>query len=259
MAEQLRRWLGPLGRYRPGLLRKDMAQGFHNCDTWTLPAWARLLRVCSPEERLLERLELGGQVVYDVGAFTGAYSMFFSRRVGEAGRVVAFEPRPESFALLVANLERNHIRNILPLHVALGEQSGERAIYMLPGMPTTASLAPEARTPLRRKCGQARIQKLDALVQSVPLPPPQLIKIDVEGLELEVLQGAVLTLERHRPDLLVEVHGESGRQKIDRIERLGGLLEPLGYSLLHAESGLMLGAAHSSGQIASGHIFAHAA
>ncbi len=208
---------------------------------------------------MLEGLELAGQVVYDVGAFTGAYSMFFSQRVGASGRVIAFEPRAESYATLVANLERNRIRNVLPLQVALGEQDGEHTLYMLPGMPTTASIAAEARTPLRRECGRARVDRLDALAEAVPLPPPRLIKVDVEGLELEVLRGAAQTLARHRPDVLVEVHGESGQHKLERITHLCALLRPLGYSLLHAESGEMLGATASGGRaVASGHIFAHA-
>ncbi|MGH9487433.1 MAG: FkbM family methyltransferase [Terriglobales bacterium] len=253
---ELRQWLGPLGRYRPGLLRKDMAQGFHNCDGRTVPAWARLLRFASPEEKLLEGLEMDGQVVYDVGAFTGAYSLFFSRQVGPSGRVIAFEPQDQSFLVLIANLERNRVRNVLPLHVALGERAGARPIFMLPGMRTTASLAPEAHTPLRRQIGEAQVERLDELMHSVPLPPPGLIKVDVEGLELEVLHGAQRTLEAHRPNLLIEVHGASLQHKAERIQNLCNLLRPLGYSLLHAESGRTLGATVLP-DVNGGHIFAH--
>ncbi|MGH9414278.1 MAG: FkbM family methyltransferase [Terriglobales bacterium] len=256
-AEELRRWLGPLGRYRPGLFRKDMAEGFHNCDAWTLPPWARLLRLSSPEERLLQRIELAGAVVYDVGAFTGAYSLFFSRQVGEAGRVIAFEPRAESYAKLVANLERNRIQNVLPLPIALGATAGRRALFMLPGMPTTASLAPEALTPLRRKSGEVEVQRLDVLIASIPLPPPRLLKVDVEGLEMEVLEGAKATLEQYRPDLLIEVHGDSGRHKTQRVDAMCALLRPLGYSLLHAETGVRLDVTEHA--VSSGHIYAQAA
>ncbi|MGH9466912.1 MAG: FkbM family methyltransferase [Terriglobales bacterium] len=259
VAQELRRWMGPLGRYRPGLFRKDLTEGFRNCDMWSLPTWARVLRCSSTaEEKLLETLQIRGQIVYDVGAFNGTYSLFFSRRVGASGRVIAFEPRAESFATLLANLQRNHITNVLPLHLGLGAEAGVRRLFMLPGMPTTASMSPEAQTPLRLATGEAKVETLDQLVETVPLPPPNLIKVDVEGLEMEVLQGSSRTLAQHLPDLLIEVHGDSGKHKAERIEALCRMLRPLGYSLLHAESGRKLAAAAPLA-ISSGHIFAHAA
>ena len=254
----MRGWLGPLGRYRPGIVRQDMARGFRNCDGWTLPGWARLPRWSSPEERMLERMDLRGQVVYDVGAYRGAYSLFFSRRVGPAGRVIAFEPEARNFALLRRNLERNQVRNVMPLQIALGEERDLRTIYGLPGMPTTASLAEEARTPLRRARGQACVESLDELLGALALPQPQFLKIDVEGMELEVLRGAAKTLERLRPGLLIELHGCSRGHKRRRAAELAELLQPCGYALIHAESGRVV-RGESEGGVVAGHIFAQGA
>lgn len=254
--EAMRAWLGPLGRYRPGLFRKDMAQGFYNCDALSLPGWARLLSWGSPEERLLESLDLRDKVVYDVGAHAGSYSLFFSRQVGAGGRVVAFEPQEESFAKLARNLQYNHIGNVLPLRLALGGKRGARPIFMLPGMSTTASLADEARTPLRRSAGETPVERLDDLILAMALPPPDFVKIDVEGMEFDVLQGASLTLDRHRPDLLIEVHGSSRRHKAERLRQVAQLLLPLGYALTHAETGQAI---EGDGDgVAAGHIFAQA-
>ncbi|HUX67279.1 MAG TPA: FkbM family methyltransferase [Terriglobales bacterium] len=256
-AERVRGWLGPLGRYRPGLFRKDMAAGFRNCDAGATPGWARWLGWSSPEERLLESLELNGKVVYDVGAHAGAYSLFFSRRVGVGGRVIAFEPQAASFAKLARNLQDNHIGNVVPLRLALGDEEGTRAIYMLPGMSTTASLAAEARTPLRRAVGETRIARLDDLIAELGLPAPEFIKIDVEGMEVEVLRGGYATLARHRPALLIEAHGASRRHKAERIREIAELLLRLGYELTHAESGQRMGREEDG--VAAGHIFALAA
>ena len=149
-----RQLLGPLGRYRPSLFRMDMADGFEQSGL-RLPRW--LPRWISPEDQLLEKLALGGKTVYDIGAHTGTYTLFFSRRVGEAGRVVAFEPQPENFARLTRNIERNRIGNVQALRVGLGAVAGERPLFKIPGMATTASMAGDARTLLRRGAGSARV------------------------------------------------------------------------------------------------------
>lgn len=250
-------WLGPLGRYRPGLLRKDLTRGFRNCDARSWPRWARLPLFVSPEERLLLKLPLQGKVVYDVGAHTGAYTLFFSRQVGASGAVVAFEPHPRSHAILRRNLACNRIGNARALRYALGAASGSRPLYALPGMSTTASLAPEASTPLRRCVGAVEMEPLDRLVGRLQLPPPSFIKIDVEGMELDVLRGASDTLQRCRPDLLIEVHGASHRHKSECIRQVALLLAPWGYRLLHAETGAAVTAANA--RLGSGHLWASVA
>lgn len=257
-AAQAWNWLGPLGRYRPGVFRKNMARGFKNAGGWgaaaRMPDWWP--QWSSAEEKLLGQIDFHGQVVYDVGAFAGAYALFFSRAVGAGGYVVAFEPQPENFSKLARNLALNQAPNVQALELALGASTGARPIFRLPGMATTASLAPDARTPLRRHAGVAHMVRLDDLVACMALPPPGFVKIDVEGLELEVLRGAAKTLAQYRPTLLVEVHGASRRAKSERATTLASLLEPLGYELTHAESGQ----AFRSGAPApaAGHIFAQA-
>jgi len=243
-----------LGRYRPALFRKDMADGFRLTPALTWPrSWSRW---SSPEERLLDTLDLAGKVVYDIGAHSGAYTLFFSRRVGETGWVVAFEPQPRNFARLLHNLHLNHVVNAQPLRLGLGANSEVRDLYMLPGMSTTASMADESRTPLRRHAGSAQLERLDTLVERMPLPPPDFLKIDVEGLELEVLHGALRTLHRYRPGILVEVHGASREQKAARVRSLTALLQRLGYSLIHAESGQAVTAQSAP---ATGHVYARQA
>ena len=258
-----RRWarlgLGPLGRYRPGLFRRHLARGFHNDGGWgavaRLPAWWP--QWSSPEEKLLDRLELMGQVVYDVGACAGAYSLFFSRRVGESGSVIAFEPQPENFAKLTRNLNLNRVSNVHAFELALGATTGPRTIFKLPGMSTTASLAPEADSLFRRRAGVAQVVRLDDLFGTMTLPPPGFIKIDVEGLELDVLQGALGTLSQHRPRLLIEVHGTSRSVKASRMRQIAAFLAALGYTLTHTESGQRL-RGDATPSPASGHLFAEA-
>jgi len=231
-----------------------LAQGFKNCEHFYLPQWARLPHVVSPEERLLLGMDLAGKVVYDIGAHVGAYTLFFSRQVGSAGLVVAFEPQARSFARLATNLKLNAIANVRIERAALGAAREERTLFMLPWMRTTASLATEARTPLRMRAGVCRVERLDEMVRTLRLRPPDFIKLDVEGMEREVLAGAVDTLRRRRPDLLIEVHGVNRDQRERRVRALAAPLERLGYSIHHAESGRRVNSRVAA--CAGGHLFA---
>ncbi|MGH9534815.1 MAG: FkbM family methyltransferase [Terriglobales bacterium] len=250
-----RHLLGPLGRYRPGWLRRDLAAGFRNCDRLSVPHWAHLPDACTSEERLLENLLLDGKVVYDIGAHAGAFSLFFSRRVGPQGAVIAFEPCPATFDRLRRNLEINAVTNVRPVPCALGREAAHRALYMLPGMPSTASLAPEARTRLRRRTAAVAVEPLDALARRLSLPGPDFIKIDVEGMEVEVLAGATGTLRRWRPDVLVEIHGVGAHGRRCQAERITRLLTRLGYGLTHVESRSDVAPGRAS-VAAVGHLFA---
>ncbi|MGH9543075.1 MAG: FkbM family methyltransferase [Terriglobales bacterium] len=252
----LRRWLGPLGRYRPGVLRHGLAQGFRTCDWWSCPHWARLFGLASPEERLLLGLSWEGKVVYDIGAHSGAYTLFFARRVGLRGQVVAFEPQPRNFRKLTRNLRLNRIRNARGVEMAVGRGPGRRSIFMLPCMTTTASLAEEADTPLRWRVGQAEVAALDALIGELRLPPPQFVKIDVEGMEGEVIEGAAKTLDRWRPELLIEMHGLGRAHRLSRAESMVRRLMALGYTLVHAESATLI-TTNNAERAAIGHLYAY--
>lgn len=251
-----RRWLGPLGRYRPGVLRRDLARGFRNCDWRSCPPWARMFGATSPEEKLLLNLLWEGKVVFDVGAHSGSYTLFFARHVGPRGMVVAFEPQPHIYRKLLRNLSLNHIDNAFPVRMAVGRGSERRAIFALPGMTTTASLAREAETPLRRRTGAAQVEPLDALIANLRLPSPGFVKIDVEGMEDEVLEGATELLRRGHPELLIEMHGLGRSHREERASTMVGRLLALGYRLLHAESGAAI-TLHNAAEAAAGHLYAY--
>ncbi len=95
------------------------------------PDELRLLEVigCSRggEHRLLEMLIQAcqpGNVVYDIGASIGTHTIFLAKRVGEYGRVIAFEPESQSFEQLQSNLWLNLLNNVAVFHIALGEREG---------------------------------------------------------------------------------------------------------------------------------------
>jgi FkbM family methyltransferase len=142
-----------------------------------------------------------GDHVYDVGANIGTHTLAFARFVGVEGRVVAFEPRPELFGLLSANIQtHNQLPQVVAEPHALGAKPTRIIIPPLPvdvranhgGMSLQEDDVPGATSVEIRRLDDYSPARLN------------LIKIDVEGMELEVLAGATETIARCRPIIFIE-------------------------------------------------------
>jgi len=153
-----------------------------------------------PEEWLMEALS-GGMTVIDVGAHQGRYAIQFSRHVGEAGLVVAVEPEPRNLELLSRNLELNGIHNVRTIRAACW--SCRESLEFLRS--TTLDLSRVSKS--SRKNERLVGLPLDDLVEELALRRVDQMKIDVEGAELEVLEGGRKMLREFRPRLFVECHG----------------------------------------------------
>ena len=167
-------------------------------------------------QRLFSQQLSPGDVVFDVGAHVGFYSLLASRLVGPAGRVVAFEPLPRNLELLERHFSHNATSNVTVVKAAVGERTGEER-FAGKGEPSMGSLAAEGEL--------VDLVCIDDLVDRGDVPPPRLIKIDVEGAESRVLQGAAATLAKHRPAILLAAHGWKQWSECSR------RLADLGYSL----------------------------
>jgi FkbM family methyltransferase len=154
---------------------------------------------------LLYHLINSKDTVLDVGAFIGTHTLAFSRKVGGAGRVYAFEPQPTFFEVLKKNIEQNALTNVRALGVALGDRSGRAEIREIDASDTcnfgetsvsaVGSAASDAVS--RRTVGLITVDQL-------ALDRCDLIKIDAEGMEIEVLRGAQQTLCSMRPVVSAE-------------------------------------------------------
>lgn len=149
------------------------------------------------ELKALKRHLGPGATVVDVGANVGNHAVFFARRM-KARRVVVFEPNPLAAAPLMANVLLNRLADVVRLDhlgIALGAAAAEGF-----GMrPHDRNLG---ATRLRPREGRIAVRTGDACLAD---ETPDLIKIDVEGMELEVLAGLSATIARARPLMLVEV------------------------------------------------------
>ena len=156
----------------------------------------------SREERtLLEALVKPGDVVCQVGANIGSLTIPLARAVGDDGMVLALEPQPVIFRTLVANLALGNHWNVRALEAAAGKQAGKAAMpaidYTRPGNFGGLGLSSEP-TPQ-----QVALVTIDGALAGVP--SLALLHVDAEGHELDVLDGAVQTIRRHRPLLYLEV------------------------------------------------------
>lgn len=171
----------------------------------------------------LQRFVRPGDVAYDVGANLGLYCRYISTCF-HAGKIVAFEPSPDNLEELRGNLALGGITDqVQVMPIALGDNDGEESFQIDDISSASGTLnrvtdgeACQARAQygLPPKLTSVRVAKLDSIVESGQAAPPQVIKIDVEGAEDLVLRGAVNTLRRHGPILIMELHGAAVARQV---------------------------------------------
>jgi FkbM family methyltransferase len=173
----------------------------------------------SEQSERLRQCVQPGSVVYDVGANAGYYALLASRLVGARGRVVAFEPEPRNAAFLREHVARNRAANVDVVESAVGNVPGAHGFARR----GTGRGRLDERGELR-----VRVLRLDDFVAD-GARAPDVIKIDVEGGELDVLRGAARLLASSRPLLLLSTHGRAVHHACcDLLGTLGYALEPLG-------------------------------
>jgi len=157
----------------------------------------------------LVRILKPGQVVFDVGANIGYYTLLASRLTGQTGKVLAFEPSPRNVSYLYRHLALNRIRNAAVLPAACSDHTGLSSFSEGADCATGRLWERDARS---AESGLAVIAtvSIDDVVRESGLVP-DVIKIDVEGAEEHVLRGAYQSISRALPVLLVAMHSASLR------------------------------------------------
>jgi FkbM family methyltransferase len=165
---------------------------------------------------LLDALIGDGDVFFDVGADWGCFALFIAARGGFAGAIHAFEPMADAFADLESLVRQAGFEPLIRCHrLALSDGDGE------------VPVAPPRGAPARRagRRGAVALRRLDGL----GLPPPDVIRIAIEGHEPQMLAGAVATLEAARPMLVLDSRYRSRDVEASVMPLL--LLEEVGYAL----------------------------
>ena len=179
------------------------------------------------ESKLFCRSINKGDIVIDIGAHIGWYSLLASRHVGEEGLVYAFEPEPRSFNILIKNIKLNDITNIIPINKALSDSSGIQLLYINlykkdPSLFRMWSDSDEESVPVE-------VIPLDEYLENKQV---DIIKIDVEGYEYKIFQGMEKILSEN-PNLIIfseywpeglRKAGSSPKEYLDIIKKHGFII-----------------------------------
>jgi len=172
----------------------------------------------------LSRVVQQGDVVWDIGANLGIFALQFSQLVGPAGRVLCIEANPVCVYFLRANLETNAATNVDILPVAASDTA--RPVEFTINYDNSNLGLVRASCFFETKLGQRIVVDalpLDSLIDELQLPPPNVVKMDIEGAEAHAIAGLSRTLETQHVSLILELHGRAAAR--DTL----ALLDPLGY------------------------------
>lgn len=192
---------------------------FNRYDRYVGQSLARYGEFSPGESRLFRQVLRPGQTVVEVGANIGAHTVELSQLVGPRGAVIAFEPQQIVFQTLCANLALNNCANVSAYPLALGAAPG-------------TILVPRLRPDHDNNFGGLSLQGITAGERTMLVPLDQFdlpachfLKIDVEGMEVEVLRGAAATIAAHRPVIYAE------NDRAERSAELVALLRGWNYRL----------------------------
>jgi FkbM family methyltransferase len=170
-----------------------------------------------------------GDVVYDIGAHVGLYTLLSSSLIGPEGHVYAFEPFPRNAGFLRQHIELNRLQNCTVVEAAVSDSAGSR--HFDPTSHDSAGHLSES--------GQVTVRalSLDEFVFESPRKrPPNAIKINAEGSEVEVLTGGRRTIAEFSPRIFLSTHSdEIDRHCCELLQSAGYSLERLGPDKVWAE------------------------
>jgi FkbM family methyltransferase len=159
-------------------------------------------------QEALRRTVWPGSVVLDLGASIGPFSLLAAWLVGPKGQVISVEPQLEYVRAIRANALANGFRNIRVLHAAAGSQRGDMDV-LITEEPMWTLMSNIGEHALERARQRVSVVAIDELVEGGEIPVPDVIKIDVEGSEIEVLKGMSNLLSQRRPIIIAEMHDKN--------------------------------------------------
>ena len=165
-----------------------------------------------------------GDVVVDIGAHIGKYTIEAAIIVGEQGKIIAVEPLPSNFNILKKNIKINKLRNIAAFNLAAWHNNCRLTFYI-----GRSSAQGGAMKDFGQGTLEVEGRSMDDLLNKCDIIKIDWIKMDVEGAEYEALLGLEETLQKYKPKLMIEV-------LLKNLDRVKTLLHMQGYSIQSSET-----------------------
>jgi FkbM family methyltransferase len=185
-----------------------------------------------PENKsLIMKYVKNGSIVLDIGAHIGTHTVTMSQCVGETGKVFAFEPSMKTYRELIYNLAANSCFNTYAIHAAIGKD--KNIIDVVVSHPNNEG----GSYVINSRGGTDRALQLP--LDAFNFNNVSFIKIDVENMEADVLDGAVSTINRNKPVILIEIQGNGERpiQQNEDTKKMAVIsrnkIKKLGYNLTY--------------------------
>jgi FkbM family methyltransferase len=223
-------------QYKPGSIRVAARNGItFRFDLNDMVDWFNYFAFKELERDKLFTLLKADDVLIDVGANMGEFSLKVAQKIGKRGKVISFEPDPVNYQRLQTNFSLNpELAARIKVHnVGLGEFPGT----------VNLSVVNESNRGMNRVVKDAvnfnsiTINTLDNIILPEQLTQLTWIKIDVEGFEMHVLKGAVQTIQQFKPSLFIELDDKNLREQNSSASELVSWLTERGYTVTIARSG----------------------
>jgi FkbM family methyltransferase len=200
-------------KFNAGKANPDLALG-----TYELPIQEILVKHLRP-----------GDTFYDIGANVGFFTAIAAKLVGSRGRVFAFEPVPENATQIEYNARLNRFINITVLETAVTNTTGQGELLLAHHAGGSTLSIADPPPDLRGKLAVELIALDDLVIQQ--LTPPTVVKIDVEGAEIDVLRGMSRTIEKFKPVIITEVDDGNKETFERKYQELKTLISTFGYQV----------------------------
>ena len=176
-----------------------------------------------------------GSVMFDVGAHVGYDTLKASVKVGDKGRVVAFEPNPNTVTMLRSNIAASGAHNVIVEPIACTDTEQMLTLFdATPGGNSGSSSLSQRNAGTISRPYVVRGRRIDDVVAELGLTRVDVFKADVEGAELLVLRGAAETLNRFHPKLILEVVPRQLANMNTSVAELESFIKTLGYNSTRA-------------------------
>jgi FkbM family methyltransferase len=174
-------------------------------------------------------------VIFDIGAYTGLYSLA-AAILNRKAKVYAFEALDVVYSRLLVNIQVNSLGNIKAYNLAVSNEEGSAEFNVYAGdtvLSTGSTLVDGIKNKELFQKKHVRAARLDDLVNELSVPRLDLMKIDTEGAEHLVIQGGQGALKKHTPDIILEVLGGA------RVDQINSVLSGIGYRFYHIDEAAM--------------------